>query len=89
MVRLRYTGEIPDSSKYEVTLRERNYAELTVAEGADEAEILRDLVDAGTAVRGFETSKLSLDDIFLRVYGDEADGAAGETPATPAAGVAA
>ncbi|MCU1527731.1 MAG: transporter ATP-binding protein, partial [Frondihabitans sp.] len=42
-----------------------------VTDGADEAVILRSLVDAGVAVRGFETSKLSLDDIFLRVYGDE------------------
>ncbi|GAA4685810.1 ABC transporter ATP-binding protein [Frondihabitans cladoniiphilus] len=71
MIRLRSSGDIPASPHYEVTLRERNYAELTVTDGADEARILRDLVDAGVEVRGFETSKLSLDDIFLRVYGDE------------------
>lgn len=93
MVRLRYSGDIPESSKYLVTLRERNYAELTVTEGADEAAILRDLVEASVAVRGFETSKLSLDDIFLRVYGDEAGTASdpdtAEDPAQPTAGVAA
>jgi ABC-2 type transport system ATP-binding protein len=29
------------------------------------------LVDAGVLVRNFTTSKLSLDDIFVQVYGDE------------------
>jgi ABC-2 type transport system ATP-binding protein len=70
-IRLKYSGEIPASPHYEVSLLERNYAELTVTDSVDEARILRDLVDAGVQVRGFETSKLSLDDIFLRVYGDE------------------
>ncbi|ARC58426.1 putative ABC transporter ATP-binding protein YxlF [Frondihabitans sp. 762G35] len=70
-IRLKYSGEIPASAHYDVSLRERNYAELTVTDTVDEARILRDLVDAGVQVRGFETSKLSLDDIFLRVYGDE------------------
>lgn len=73
MIRLKYSGDVPDSAHYDVTLRERNYAELTVTESIDEAVILRELVDAGVQVRGFETDKLSLDDIFLRVYGDEND----------------
>ncbi|ROQ40034.1 ABC-2 type transport system ATP-binding protein [Frondihabitans sp. PhB188] len=77
-VRLRYSGDIPASGKYEVTLRERNYAELAVMEGVDEAGILRDLIEAGLTVRGFETSKLSLDDIFLRVYGEAAGGHSSE-----------
>ncbi|RKR76061.1 ABC transporter ATP-binding protein [Frondihabitans australicus] len=74
-VRMRYSGTVPDSPDYEVTLRERNYAELAVNEGADESRILRALVEDGVAVRSFETSKLSLDDIFLRVYGDENEAA--------------
>jgi ABC-2 type transport system ATP-binding protein len=74
-VRIRYSGAIPESPRYEITLRERNYAELAVTEGADESAILRDLVEQGVEVRSFETSKLSLDDIFLRVYGDENEGA--------------
>jgi ABC-2 type transport system ATP-binding protein len=70
-IRLKYSGDVPASPHYEVTTRDRNYAELAIVDGADEAVILRDLVESGVQVRGFETSKLSLDDIFLRVYGDE------------------
>jgi ABC-2 type transport system ATP-binding protein len=33
--------------------------------------ILRDLVDAGVLVRSFTTSKLSLEEIFVSVYGDQ------------------
>jgi ABC-2 type transport system ATP-binding protein len=71
MIRLKYSGDIPDSAHYEVTLRENNYAELTVTDQVDEAIIVRELVDAGVLVRSFLTSKLSLDDIFLKVYGDQ------------------
>src|SRR5665811_2328505 len=71
MIRLKYSGDIPESAHYEVTLRENNYAELTVTDQVDEAVIVRELVDAGVLVRSFLTSKLSLDDIFLKVYGDQ------------------
>ena len=70
-IRLRYTGTIPDSPHYLVTLRERNYAELKFTDVSDESVILRELVDAGVQVREFTTGKLSLDEIFLRVYGGE------------------
>ncbi len=70
-IRLRYTGVIPDSPHYLVTLRERNYAELKFTDVSDESAILRELVDAGVLVREFTTGKLSLDEIFLRVYGGE------------------
>ncbi len=73
MIRLKYSGDIPDSTHYEVTLRENNYAELTVTDDVDEAVILRELVDAGVLVRSFLTSKLSLDEIFVRVYGDQSE----------------
>ena len=71
MIRMTYSGTIPTSPHYDITTQERNYAELTVADNADEAVILKDLVDAGVLVRNFATSKLSLDDIFVQVYGDE------------------
>ena len=70
-IRVRYTGIIPDSPHYLVTLRERNYAELKFTDVSDESAILRELVDAGVLVREFTTGKLSLDEIFLRVYGGE------------------
>jgi ABC-2 type transport system ATP-binding protein len=71
MIRLKYAGDIPLSPHYDVTLRENNYAELTVTDQVDEAVIVRELVDAGVLVRSFVTSRLSLDDIFLRVYGEQ------------------
>jgi ABC-2 type transport system ATP-binding protein len=70
-IRLKYSGTVPDSPHYTVSLRENNYAELTVTDDIDESVILRDLVDSGVSVRSFATSKLSLDDIFVRVYGDQ------------------
>jgi len=69
--RLKYSGEIPGSASYRVLLRERNYAELAIADGADEAVILRDLVNAGVMVRSFVTGRPSLDEIFVRVYGEQ------------------
>lgn len=37
----------------------------------DEARILRELLDAGVTVRGFTVTKVSLEDIFIRVYGHQ------------------
>ena len=73
IIRLKYSGEIPGSQHYKVTLQDDNYAELTVADQVDEAVILRELVDAGVLVRSFTTSRLSLDDIFVKVYGDQSE----------------
>lgn len=52
---------------------ERNYAELSLPDGQDEADILRELVTAGVLVRSFTTAKASLEEIFIKVYGDEND----------------
>jgi ABC-2 type transport system ATP-binding protein len=71
-VRLKYAGTVPDSPLYSVTLRETNYAELSLAEDADEAEVLRGLVTSGLVVRGFVAAKRSLEDIFIQVYGEHA-----------------
>lgn len=70
-IRLHYSGQIPASPGYEISLLERNYAELSPTGEIDEAVILRGLVDAGVRVRGFTTARISLEEIFLRVYGDE------------------
>lgn len=72
-IRVKFSGDIPLSSRYEVTLRDNNYAELTVTGNVDEAVILRDLVEAGVLVRSFLTSRLSLDDIFVKVYGAQSE----------------
>jgi len=71
MIRTHYSGDIPESPHYVVTTRERNYAELTLTGTTDEGEILRELVNAGVLVRSFTPSKLSLDEIFVKVYGEQ------------------
>jgi ABC-2 type transport system ATP-binding protein len=71
MIRMTYSGTIPKSPHYDITSQETSYAELTLTDKTDEAVILRDLVDAGVLVRSFTTSKISLEDIFIQVYGDE------------------
>ncbi|GAP54247.1 ABC transporter ATP-binding protein [Arthrobacter sp. 92] len=71
IVRIRHAGPIPPSPHYDVTLQETNYAELSIADDTDEADILKDLMDAGVVIRSFTTTKISLEDIFIRVYGDQ------------------
>jgi ABC-2 type transport system ATP-binding protein len=71
MIRVGYAGDIPESPHYSISTRDRNYAELTLTDTIDEAVILRDLVEAGVLVRSFTTSKLSLEEIFVTVYGEQ------------------
>lgn len=84
-IRLKYSGMLPASPHYQVTLQETNYAELSLDDAVDESQVLRELVLAGVVVRGFVAAKRSLDDIFLQVYG-EAPGTEHGTPGrgTPA-----
>lgn len=91
-IRLKHSGNIPDSPNYKVTLRENNYAELSLDDRVDEAEVLRELVMAGVVVRGFVAAKRSLEDIFIQVYGEPpgSEGApASKRGAAPGAGKAA
>ena len=70
-MRLGYSGQLPATSPdWEPTLVERNYAELSLTETADEAAVLRTLVRAGVAVSSFTTTKMSMDEIFVTIYGD-------------------
>lgn len=73
-LRVKYAGSLPDSAHYKITRLENNYAELSVADAVDEAQVLTELVVAGVAVRGFEATRRSLDDIFIQVYGEDAAG---------------
>lgn len=71
VIRLRHTGPIPASPNYTVTVNETNYSELSITDATDEADILKELIAAGVAVRSFTTTKVSLEEIFIRVYGDQ------------------
>ena len=72
-IKIRYSGDIPDSDLYTIAIRERNHAELKAASGASDAQVLKYLVDAGVAVSEFSTGRPSLDEIFLKVYGNESN----------------
>lgn len=71
IIRIKHSGSIPPSPHYEAMLQETNYAELSITDATDEADILKDLLDAGVTIRSFTTTKVSLEDIFIRVYGDQ------------------
>ncbi len=71
-VRVRFSGPLPPGRTFQVVLREPNYAELELVGGATRADVLRELVEAGTDVRLFDAARVSLEEVFLRVYGQEA-----------------
>jgi ABC-2 type transport system ATP-binding protein len=73
VIRLEYSGDIPLSEDYQVGQHDRHFAELVLTRPVDEAAVLRSLVESGVLVRGFSTSRLSLDDIFVKVYGERGD----------------
>lgn len=69
--RVRHGGRIPASALYDVVSDAGGLADLSPREGADEATVLRSLVDAAISVSSFTTVRTSLDEIFIKVYGEE------------------
>lgn len=68
-LKVEFSGSLPVSPTIRPTVREQNYAELPLVNGASTNDILRELLDAGVEVRSFTTSRVSLEEIFLQVYG--------------------
>lgn len=79
-MRVKHSGTIADSPHHDIAVAETNYAELSLTDDTDEAVILKSLIDAGVTVRSFTTTKTSLEDIFIRGYGDQNDLASGVSP---------
>ncbi|MET1153796.1 ATP-binding cassette domain-containing protein [Arthrobacter sp.] len=71
VIRLKHSGPIPASPRYTITLNDANYSELSITDDTDEADVLKELLTSGVAVRSFTTTKISLEEIFIRVYGDQ------------------
>ena len=46
-------------------------AELAPRQGASEEKVLRELVEAGLGIRSFTPARISLDEIFIKVYGEQ------------------
>ncbi len=70
--RLDFSGTLPASNLYKVAISETNHAELEIADGVDANEVLAELLAAGVSIRSFDLSRLSMEDVFLRVYGTDA-----------------
>jgi ABC-2 type transport system ATP-binding protein len=75
IIRLQHSGLLPASDLYDIALAEHDCAELAPRTGTDEVEILRELIQRGVAVRSFTTARTSLEEIFIRVYGDQNEAA--------------
>lgn len=70
-LRLTFSGTLPQSPNYRVEVSERNYAELDLPEAVEPNLVIRELLDAGVQLRGFESARVSLEEIFLKVYGEQ------------------
>ncbi|ERK71067.1 ABC transporter ATP-binding protein [Leifsonia aquatica] len=71
IIHVDHDGSVPESPSYRIASDAGGRAELEVANDADDAAILRGLLDAGLNVTRFAPTRKSLDDIFVEVYGAE------------------
>ncbi|MET1086946.1 MAG: ABC transporter ATP-binding protein [Arthrobacter sp.] len=71
--RLSYVGALPSSALYDVATNAGGNAELSPRPGANQTTVLRELIDRGVAVRSFTTVRTSLDEVFVKVYGENHD----------------
>ncbi|WP_349863669.1 ABC transporter ATP-binding protein [Leifsonia sp. WHRI 6310E] len=71
IIHVDHDGVVPDSPAYRIASDAGGRAELEVANDADDAAILRGLLDAGLNITRFAPTRKSLDDIFVEVYGAE------------------
>ncbi|MFZ7086611.1 ABC transporter ATP-binding protein [Curtobacterium sp. RRHDQ10] len=85
VARVLATGEVPPSPLYTITRHEGHATDLFPTAPTDGADILAALVAAGVGVVGFEMRRIPLDEIFVQVYGHDAEvdalQAAGARPA--------
>jgi len=69
--RVTHDGSLPASPLFDVVSDADGRAELSPRPGATEERVLRALVDAGAGVRSFTPARISLDEIFIQVYGEQ------------------
>jgi ABC-2 type transport system ATP-binding protein len=73
VARVHCVGDVPASPLYTIARREGHVTDLVPAAPTDGADILAALVAAGVGVTGFEMRRSSLDEIFVQVYGHDAE----------------
>ncbi len=71
-LRVDFNGDLPDLSPHRTLVRDTNHAEFEITGDDDPTDILRRLLDAGVRLAKVDLARISLDEIFLRVYGAEA-----------------
>ena len=71
-IRLEFAGELPASEAFRAVVHDRNYAELDFGEDVEPNQVLRELLAAGIQVRSYDVTRISMEEVFLRVYGAEA-----------------
>ena len=71
-MRVWFHGPTPDLSRHTVITDERKYVEIDVIGDMDTNAVLRSFLDAGAEVSRYDLARISLDEIFLRVYGADA-----------------
>ena len=69
--RVTYDGVLPESDLYEIISANDGRAELAPGQGASEEKVLRELVETGVGLRSFTPARISLDEIFIKVYGEQ------------------
>jgi ABC-2 type transport system ATP-binding protein len=69
--RITYDGVLPPSSLYRAVTAGDGRADLEPAPGTDEVAVLRELVTAGVVLRSFAPARVSLEDVFIQVYGEQ------------------
>lgn len=67
--RVSFSGDIPATLSIQPAVREMNYMELPLGDSSSGNALLRELLDAGVEIHSFETAAISMEEIFLQVYG--------------------
>ena len=76
VVRVHFTGTLPEPRGWRPVTAERNYAEIELEPGTDAQALLRQLVDADVEVRSFDAARTSMEQVFLTIYGSGPEGGA-------------
>lgn len=71
IIKLRFSGKLPEDNKLYYANIEANYAELTPINKATTDQILRKLVNSDIIIREFQIGTPSLNDIFIKVSGND------------------
>lgn len=64
---LDFTGTVVESALYTIQHKEKNHAELHLADGVEPERVIKHLLDSGLRISSFRKDAPSLQDVFVRV----------------------